>query len=210
MKTRVVATGLLLVAALFLALSGCSDETVQSTSTALHTVSSTGVDTTVGRTTEAPDSLMTEWEEALRDTSNAQHLLAMALEERAVPSDDPRRAILYGLKARVNALSCRNALEKSSLAPPDAEKTTQLEVADVAMKEVYAALNRGRAIAADSMSKTLADAYAIVEKLGAPSSRPEEAKTMLEEFLATLAPLVEEAIGQAAAPTTTTTSTTSP
>jgi len=208
-KMRLAAAGLLLVAGVLLALSGCSDGDGQPTSTSSSTVPSGGTETTVSRTTEAPDSLMTEWERALRDTANAQHLLALALDEKSVPTDDPQRAILYGLKARVNALSCRNAIEKSSLAPDDTQKVEQLEVADVAMKEVYAALNRGRAIAADPMAKTLADAHAIVETLGVPSSRLEEAAAMLEEFVEALEPLVEEAIHQAAAPTTTLTSTTS-
>ncbi len=209
-KMRLAAAGLLLVAGVLLALSGCSDGDGQPTSTSSSTVPSGGTETTVSRTTEAPDSLMTEWEEALRDTANAQHLLSMALDEKSVPSNDPQRAILYGLKARVNALSCRNAIEKSSLAPDDTERVKQLELADVAMKEVYAALNRGRAIAADPMAKTLADAHAIVETLGVPSNRLEEAAAMLEDFVEELAPLVDEAIHQATAPTTTLTSTTSP
>ena len=209
-KMRLAAAGLLLVAGVLLALSGCSDGDGQPTSTSSSTVPSGGTETTVSRTTEAPDSLMTEWEEALRDTANAQHLLSMALDEKSVPSNDPQRAILYGLKARVNALSCRNAIEKSSLAPDDTERVKQLELADVAMKEVYAALNRGRAIAADPMAKTLADAHAIVETLGVPSNRLEEAAAMLEDFIEELAPLVDEAIHEAAAPTTTLTSTTSP
>ena len=209
-KMRLAAAGLLLVAGVLLALSGCSDGDEQPTSTSSITVPSGDTETTVSRTTEAPDSLMTEWERALRDTANAQHLLALALDEKSVPTDDPQRAILYGLKARVNALSCRNAIEKSSLAPDDTQKVEQLEVADVAMKEVYAALNRGRAIAADPMAKTLADAHAIVETLGVPSNRLEEAAAMLEDFVEELAPLVDEAIHQATAPTTTLTSTTSP
>jgi hypothetical protein len=201
-RVHLLAAGLLLAAAIFLALSGCSDDTEQSTTTMASdssTSSSESTETTTSRTTDATNSMMTEWDLKLEDSANAQHLLALRLEETGVPEDDPQRAVLYGLKARINALSCLTALDRG-----------YTEVADIAMREVYSAMNIGRTLATGSIAQTLADARAIVDTLGAPSDRPEEAAALLEEFVEALAPLVEQAIHMAGAPSTTATTTTSP
>jgi hypothetical protein len=57
-------------------------------------------------------------------------------------------------------------------------------------------------VATGTVAQTLADARAIVATLGAPSDGPDRAATLLDQFIAQLAPLLAEAT--AITPTTTT------
>ncbi len=183
---------LLLVAALSLLGSGCSsDDPGQSTTTSSSSSSTT--DAAATSSTVTSEQLMSGWDQMISETSDAQHGLAVYLKAIGASEDDPQRAMLYGLKARINALSCRKALEE-----------TDMELADSAMQEVYAAVNVGLTIATGSTAQTLTDARAIIESLGAPSDGPGEAAILLDQFIDTLTPLMDEARAILSSTTTTT------
>ena len=135
---------------------------------------------------------LSNWDIELKKTSLVQHDLATYLTQTGAPDDDPQRALFYGLKARIQALSCLKALEADDM-----------EMADGAMLEVYYALNRAKTTATGTFAQTLADARAIVDTVGAPSDSPEEAHGLLDEFVTALAPLLDQV--EAVLPSTTTT-----
>ena len=139
--------------------------------------------------TTTPAVTMSAYDRELAKTVNIQHRLSVYLTNQSAPPDDPRMGLVYGLKARVQALTCRNALAKG-----------ELELADYAMKDVYLSLNLGRDLATGVTAQTLAEARSIVETLGVPSDRPQEAADLLDQFIARLAPLLQEA--EALMPTT--------
>jgi hypothetical protein len=99
-----------------------------------------------------------------------------------VADNDPRLGILYGLRARTQALSCRKALDSGDTA-----------MADSAMKEVYFTLNRGRNVASGSVATTLEGAYTTIKTLGNPSDAPDKAKQLMDTFIGQLQPLLDEA-----------------
>lgn len=171
--------------------AGCSsngDEPVTTTSSGPIT---TQTATTGATTTSTTESLMTEWDRLLRDNSKVQHELAIYLSQ-GVEDDDPLMGLYRGLQARTRALTCRKALAERDL-----------DLADAAMLEVYYAMNLGRDVARGSTGETLADAYGIIETLGSPSRAPDESAALLDRFIESLAPLLDEATGLLASTTTT-------
>ncbi len=171
--------------------AGCSsngDEPVTTTSSGPIT---TQTATTGATTTSTTESLMTEWDRLLRDNSKVQHELAIYLSQ-GVEDDDPLMGLYRGLQARTRALTCRKALAERDL-----------DLADAAMLEVYYAMNLGRDVAQGSTGETLADAYGIIETLGSPSRAPDESAALLDRFIESLAPLLDEATGLLASTTTT-------
>ncbi|NLV71099.1 MAG: hypothetical protein GXY46_00635, partial [Actinobacteria bacterium] len=170
--------------------AGCSsngDEPVTTTSSGPIT---TQTATTGATTTSTTESLMTEWDRLLRDNSKVQHELAIYLSQ-GVEDDDPLMGLYRGLQARTRALTCRKALAERDL-----------DLADAAMLEVYYAMNLGRDVAQGSTGETLADAYGIIETLGSPSRAPDESAALLDRFIESLAPLLDEATGLLASTTT--------
>jgi hypothetical protein len=188
--TRLIALCLLL-AGLSAAVAGCSDGSTEPSTTS---VSDTGVTTTT-----LPE-LMSDTERMLADTARTQNQFAEYLTAQKAADSDPRMAIFFGLRARTQALSCRNVIEKSLAGGTDSAQL--LEVADSAMLDLYEAMNKAQAIAAGTVAQTLTDARAIVATLGAPSAAPEAAVTLLDQFVSKTAPLLDEAT--ALMPTTTT------
>jgi hypothetical protein len=171
---------LIFVAAAFLA--GCSDSSGTDRTTA-------GPDTTVSTTTSSDESTTTSppvtlasYEKELAATAKLVNQLTKYLGEQSVSDGDPRLGLLYGLRARVQALSCRKALEKGDTAS-----------ADSAMREVYYTLNLGRAVATGTVAQTLAKAYETSQNVGAPSDFPDEATQLLITLIGQLEPLVTEA-----------------
>jgi hypothetical protein len=180
-RTRLTALSLLLLAALVLAVAGCSSDGAEQSTTSLS-----GTDST----TTLPDTLSAT-ERELADNHRVQQQLAAYLTKDKAADDDPRMAILYGLQSRTQALSCLDALESSSL-----------EVADGAMSDLNQAMNQAQKVADETVRKTLSDARMIIAPLGTPSETPGVAATLLEHFVTTLAPLLEEATQVMSVPTT--------
>jgi hypothetical protein len=175
-------------------LSGCAGESSGDTTTsgdaAVGTSTTESADTTTSTTT--PPVTLSSFQKELAHTANVQNALVQQLVAEGVAQDDPRMALVFGLRARTQALSCRQALAEGDL-----------NLAREAMTEVYATVNRGRDLADGSVAQVLADAHAVIETLGDPSDDPERAATLLDEFIAALAPLLAEAT--AMTPTTTAT-----
>ena len=182
----------LLAVALVLAGSGCSENSSADTATtasgtSVGPSSSAGSSSTV-TSTSLPE-MLSEWDRELAETAQVQNQLTVYLAEQDVADDDPRVAVIFGLRARTQAITCRQALDQGDL-----------DLADMAMKDVYPTLNLGRNLAEGSVSQILEDAYASIADLGIPSDKPSEAAASLEEFIAALRPLLDEA--RALVPTT--------
>ncbi len=111
------------------------------------------------------------------------------------PDNDPRRAIIYGLHARAQALGCLQMLDKGD--------SGALDTADGVMLDIYHLLNLARDVATGTVADTLATARAIADKIGAPSGHVDEAKDLLEQFVKASAPLVDEATALISSTTTT-------
>ena len=183
----ILVVGSLLVLVLAGVGGGCSwgeaDGTATTASgTSIGPSTSVGPTTTVAPTTTTLPQVLTDWDRQLAETAQVQNQLAAYLTEQGAGQDDPRLAIIYGLRARVQAITGRQALEKGDL-----------ELADTAMRDVYPPLNLARNAAEGSVSQTLEDAYTIIATLGIPSDKPEEAATLLDQFIAGLSPLLDEA-----------------
>ncbi len=179
---------LLLVVALTTAVGCSSDATTTTAAT-----DSVQTSTTDGSSPPTTGSLMTEWDKLLRNNAKIQHQFAIYLSEIDAANDDPLLGLYYGIQARTNALTCRKALAEEAL-----------ETADAAMLEVYYALNRGRSLAQGSVADMLSDAYAVVETLGAPSNDPQNAAAILERFLETSEPIVDQVTATISSAATTT------
>ncbi len=182
--TRVSAVCLLLLV-LVATVAGCSN-TTGNTSTSGSDTSVTSGPTTAdsASTTTGEPGMMTDIQRELAKTSSTQHEFATYLTDKGSAESDPQRGIFLGLRARTNALSCRDALAKG-----------ELEIADYAMREVYQAMNQGQAVATGDVLQTLTAAREIIATLGAPSDSPEEADALLEQFITALGPLLDEATG---------------
>ncbi len=185
--TAILVVGSLLVLVLAGVSGGCSSGETDGTATTASGTSvgpstTVGPTTTVAQTTTTLPQALTDWDRQLAETAQVQNQLAAYLTEQGASQDDPRLAIIYGLRARVQAITGRQALEKGDL-----------ELADTAMRDVYPTLNLARNAAEGSVSQTLEDAYTIIATLGIPSDKPEEAATLLDQFIAGLSPLLDEA-----------------
>jgi hypothetical protein len=196
-SSKFAIAGMLLIIALAASLVACASDSPATTASTGTTGTSMGSSTTGsstgnGDTTTTLPATLSEYDRELAKTAKIQQPLLAYLEEQQVSEDDPRLAVIFGLRARIQALTCRKALDQGDL-----------EVADSAMKDVYSTINLGRNVATDTVAQILADARATIETLGAPSDRPDEAATLLDRFIAQLAPLLAEAT--ALIPTTTST-----
>ena len=183
-----IAAGCVVLSFLFMALAGCASGEAGTTTTGV------GSSTTSGSSdgTTSTSSLMSEWDKQIKKVAAAQHELTQVLLDEDAADDDPRMAIVYGLRACTQAIACRQALDKADL-----------DLADTAMLEVYYSLNLARTVATGTVAETVEGARAIVETLGSPSGAPEQAAALLEQFTAALAPLVDEARAIVSSTTTT-------
>jgi len=190
---RLTAASLLLLLILGAIVAGCSSEpSGQATTTASNAGAGSSTTATQSATTTTSPLQLSDYDRELAKTATIQHQLAVYLDEQQVSQGDPRMGIIYGLRVRVQALTCRQALDKGDLA-----------LADTAMKDVYSTLNLGRNVATGTTAAALADARAIIDTLGAPSDAPGQAAVLLDRFIAQLAPLLDEAT--AITPSTTST-----
>lgn len=184
-----------IVSALFvvlLAAAGCSGP--QSAGDGGTTTSVSGATTTsvpavtttptpaASTTTVAPTPTLSEYDKDFAQTSRIQRDLSARLRNEGAGDDDPRLAVIYGLRARAQALTGMEAIRQGNL-----------ELADLAMRDVYRTLNLGRAIAEGTPAQILEASAAAVEDLGIPSQAPERAANMLDEFVSRLAPMLDEA-----------------
>jgi hypothetical protein len=198
-KIRALASGYLGVAAVVIALTamlalplalgayGCSSngpgETATTASgTSVGPSAVTSPSSSLGPTTTSLPELLSDWDRELAETAKVQNQLATYLADQGAAEDDPRLAVVFGLRARTQAITGRQALSQGDL-----------DLADMAMKDVYPTLNRGRNIADGEVSQILEDAYATIAALGVPSDRPQEAAASLDEFIAGLQPLLDQA-----------------
>lgn len=174
----------LVLLALLAGLSGCNSGSPDTTETRASTSSSESVtptNSTTSSTTTLPATL-SDYDRELARTATVQRDLADYLSEQQVPETDPRIAIVYGLRARTQALTCRKALDDEDLS-----------LADSAMKQVYSTMNLGRNVATGPTAEVLAQAYETIQTLGAPSDGPDRAAGLLDTFIIQLAPLMDEA-----------------
>ena len=173
----------LICLALAAAVIACASDSSGSTTTDLPGTSTTVVPTTnQSVTTTTLSQTMSEYDRELAKTAKVQLNLATYLTDQQAPDNDPRMGIIYGLRARTQGITCRKALS-----------TNELAVADAAMKDIYLTLNLSRTVAAGVTAETLAEAREIVATLGVPSDNPEQAATLLDQFITRLAPLLDEA-----------------
>ncbi len=179
--TRLTALCLLLLAGLSLVFAGCSSGGEEQPTTSLSSA---------GATTTLTDSLSAT-ERELADNYDMHRSFAAYLTKDKADDDDPRRAILYGLQARTQALSCLDALDAGLL-----------EVADDTMPELNQMMNQAQKIAADTVKQTLADARLIIATMGLPSEAPQVTAALLGQFVVELAPLLDAATQSMSAPTT--------
>jgi hypothetical protein len=196
-SSKFAIAGVLLIIALAAGVVACasnSPATTASTGTTGTSIgsSTTGSSTSSGDTTTTLPATLSDYDRELAKTAKIQQQLMAYLEGQQVSEDDPRLAVIFGLRARTQALTCRKALDQGDL-----------ELADSAMKDVYSTINLGRNVATDAVAQILADARATIETLGAPSDKPDEAAALLDQFIAQLAPLLAQAT--ALIPTTTST-----
>jgi hypothetical protein len=188
----VLAMCLLLLGAI--ALAGCASGTGtedDSSSTSLSSISTAPASS--NSTTTVPQLTATEFDKELAKTANTQRALTEYLAEQQAADQDPRFAIIYGLRARSQAITGRQAIDKGDLT-----------LADTAMKDVYSTLNLARGLATGEAKDILTAAYETVQDLGHPSDAPDNAAIALERFIDKLEPLIDEANAIIPATTTTT------
>ncbi len=183
--------GLLLVA-VGLVVSGCSGNSTTGgggttspsspgTSTVASTATSPSTSIEITTSTTLP-KMITPVQQDLATTAQVMNSLQVALQSSNAPSNDPRQALIYGLRARENALSSLQAISDKDFT-----------IADVAMTNVYSLLNQGRTLAQGSVANILGEAYKTIENLGSPSSAPDQATKLLQQFVAQLKPLISDA-----------------
>jgi hypothetical protein len=191
--TTVAVAGTLLIVTLAVLAVGCaSGPSGQTTTTTSGTTAGSSTTGSQSVTTTTLPQMMSEYDKELAKTSTIENQLAAYLSKQQAAQDDPRAAIIFGLRTRVQALTCRKALSNNDLT-----------LADSAMRDVYTTLNLGRNLATGTVAQTLTDARAIIATLGAPSDNPGQAATLLDQFIAALAPLLDEATAIAPATTST-------
>lgn len=183
LQTVTAALICLLIAVAFSTVLGCStDPSSGGTSTSTDKSTQTLPTTSITTSTSTPPLTLSPHDKELAKTARVQHALAIALAEEDVAADDPRMAVMFGLRARVQALSCRKALADGNL-----------ESARAAMTNIYATVNLGRNVARDDVAKILTEAHGAIATLGDPSHDPKTAETVLGEFVGILTPLLDEA-----------------
>jgi hypothetical protein len=177
MARHIVAVSVLIVVAFVVA--GCSSGsgTDETTTTAVTTSTSTSASETT-----SPPVTLDQYDKELAKTATVVNALSQFLGQQNVTDGDPRLGLLYGLRARVQALSCRKALE-----------TGDYPSADSAMKEIRSTLNLGKSVATGTVAQTLADASATAKTLGIPSEAPDQAKQLLDTFVGQLEPFIDQA-----------------
>jgi hypothetical protein len=176
----------LLVCLAFATTLGCSGSATTSTGASGITASSQNDTTTVREsaetTTSAGLAADPAYDQPLTTTALAVRDLSAFLQSQNVSENDPRIGLLYGLRAREQAITARKALS---------QKVTS--IADSAMQDVYSTVSRGKSLATGTVLATLEQAYKTIEDLGQPSAAPEESASLLDKFIAELDPLIAQA-----------------
>jgi hypothetical protein len=183
LRTVTAALICLLIGITFGTALGCStNSSSEDTNTSTGKTTQTVPTTSTTTSTSTPPLTLSPHDKELAKTARMQNALAIALAEEDVATDDPRMAVMFGLRARVQALSCRKALADGNL-----------ESARTAMTNIYATVNLGRNVAQNDVAKILTDAHGAIATLGDPSHDPKAAETVLGKFIDILAPLLDEA-----------------
>jgi hypothetical protein len=182
-RTVIVVLIVVLATSLAIVLAGCSSNLSSSPSVTGSTVETVATTPTTAATSEtAPPVTLSPYDKELARTAKAAHDFAQYLTDNGANDADPQLAVLYGLRARTVALSCRNALTTNDLAS-----------AAVFMREARALLNQGRNLAEADVAEILEQARQTVETLGDPADDPTAATTKLDEFVTVLSPLLTTA-----------------
>ncbi len=166
--------------------SGCAPDSAGDTTTSQETTLATSSTSSDSTGTTSPPVTLSSFQKELANTAKVENALIRQLTAENAAQDDPRMGLVLGLRARMQALSCRQALAEGDL-----------PMARQAMTDVYATTNRGRALAQGEVAQVLAEAHAAIATLGDPSDDPERAAALLDDFIRTLAPLLEVAAGMA-------------
>jgi hypothetical protein len=183
----------LLLVAFTVVLAGCTPgDSGQTTTTEPDSGVTSTVSTGESTSTTEPE-LMSEWDKELAKTARLQNQVAALLQEQGAAENDPRKAVMLGLRARTQALTCRKALDGKDL-----------NLADSAIKDVRYMLNLAGNVATGSVATILTDARETISTVGLPSDDPDHAAAALDLFIAALAPLLDEATALLASTTTTT------
>ena len=189
--TRIVAVvviAALLLTGLALLSVGCSNSTTTTSATTslsgstTLTTGATSSSTLAATTSTTLPSMITPTQQDLANPAKVMQSLSQVLKGGNVSNTDPRLAIIYGLRARENALSARQAIDDNNPS-----------IADTAMQEVNTLMNLGRPLAQGETATILNDASKTIANLGQPSGALQKATPVLDQFIAQLKPLIDEA-----------------
>ena len=189
--TRIVAvvvTAALLLTGLALLSVGCSGSTATTSATTslsestTLTTAATSSTTLEATTSTTLPSMITPTQLDLANTAKVMQSLLQVLQAGNVSKTDPRLAIIYGLRARENALSARQAIDDNNPS-----------IADTAVQEVNTLMNLGTPLAQGETATLLNDASKTIANLGQPSDALQKAAPVLDQFIAQLKPLIDEA-----------------
>ncbi len=180
-QTASAAILILLMIVTLVLVAGCADEASPST-TATMAPGTTAPPEPATTSSTSPPVTLSQYDKDLADTAGLANELVRYLSDQGMATDDPRAAVIYGLRARTVALFCRKSLAEGDL-----------ENARTSMTDVYANVNRGRNVAEGDVAQILEKAYTAIESVGDPTGDPEQATARLDEFISLLEPMMSEA-----------------
>jgi len=134
-------------------------------------------------TTSMPSSPLDDESRAymadIKETLVASNAIAAELEASQASEDDPRVAIIYGLRARGQAINALKAMHES-----------QTPLADDSYAEMLKLLNRARLVEEGEEAAVLAQARSLLEGVAPPSVGDTETPEVLREVAGILAALI--------------------
>jgi len=179
---------LLLVLPIFLAACGGSGSSDLTGAEGPETTSPVAAVAPSSTSSTVPDVGLSEdshrYMEELKVTVRAAARLGEELEASGAQPDDPRSAIVFGVRARGQAITTLKALSEKDM-----------EMADAAALEMRSLLARANNLGKSSTPDAVKEAAVHVEKLGIPSADPEKARPVLEQMVKDLKPLLDVKIG---------------
>jgi hypothetical protein len=142
-------------------------------------------------TTNQPPIVISPESAALSDelkrTAQATAVLTGQLQQDQAPADDPRVPLVYGLRARAQAITARKALLEG-----------QPDVADAAATQLGVLLRRADGASDEQVALAVAAAAAGFESLGIPSQGERESvNAVLDRMMGDLEPLFDAAAAAA-------------
>jgi hypothetical protein len=134
-------------------------------------------------TTSIPSSLLDdesrEYMAVLKESLAASNTIAAELESSNAPEDDPRVAVIYGLRARGQAVTALKAIHEK-----------QPALADDSFAQLITLLNRATLMETGEPAEILARARKLVEGIEPPSYENAATPAALRRIVDELAPLL--------------------